>query len=317
MNAFDMQIREATGHDLESVGLSMIQVNVGLVCNQQCFHCHVAASPNRKEVMSWETMEHILKAARAVRCELIDITGGAPELNPHFERFVSALRDEGLNVQVRTNLTVLLEPGKTRIPEFYKKNKVQLVASLPCYLEENVRKQRGVGVYEKSIGAIKILNGLGYGIEPELPLNLVYNPVGPHLPPNQADLEADYRKELSQRFGIHFTKLLTITNMPIGRFIGDLRRQKKEKEYWDLLINNFNPRTVEGLMCRHQISVDWDGDLYECDFNLALKMSVDHGAPTHIRDFDPATLARRRIVTGKHCFGCTAGCGSSCGGALV
>jgi len=317
MNEFDKRVRETTGGDLESAGISTIQVNVGLKCNQQCVHCHVAASPTRKEGMSWEIMELIIGVAKQTKCDLVDITGGAPEINRNFRRFVESIHDLGIPVMVRTNLTVLLARGMETLPRFYADRKVQLVASLPCYLEENVDRQRGVGVYKNSIEAIRVLNEVGYGAKSDLRLSLVYNPAGPHLPPNQAALEADYRRELKDRFGIEFTNLITITNMPIGRFIGDLKKQNKLDDYLKLLEDSFNPETIEGLMCRHQINVDWEGNIYDCDFNLALKMCVDHGAPTHIRDFDPVAHAKRRIVTGNHCFGCTAGCGSSCGGALV
>ncbi len=316
-NEFDQKISNGSTEGLYSHGINTIQVNVGLVCNQECVHCHVASSPRRKEIMPWPIMEQIIDAAQKVNCEFVDITGGAPELNPNFTRFVITLREVGRTVQVRTNLTVLLEPDMESFPAFYRDHKIHLVASLPCYLEENVAKQRGVGVYEKSIKAIKILNDLGYGIDPDLPLNLVYNPIGPNLPPNQVSLEADYKRELGERYGITFTHLHTITNMPIGRFLADLRKQRKAEDYMNLLRDQFNPETVENLMCRHQLSVNWDGTLFDCDFNLALKWSVNHGAPNHIQDFDPTLLAHRRIVTGNHCFGCTAGCGSSCGGALA
>lgn len=317
MNDFDVRVREATGDDLRCADISTIQVNIGLICNLQCVHCHVASSPKRKEAMSWETMETIISLAKKIKCKTVDITGGAPEMNRHFRRFVETLHEAGVSVMVRTNLTVLLEPGMETMPEFFKRHGVELVASLPCYLQENVDNQRGDGVFEGSVEAIKILNGLGYGIEPELPLSLVYNPVGAHLPPDQTSLEKDYRVELKERYGLSFTKLITIANMPIGRYVGVLKKQKKYHEYMQLLRESFNPRTLGGLMCRHQISVDWDGNIYDCDFNLALKLLVDHGAPTHIRNFDPVAHARRRIVTGNHCFGCTAGSGSSCGGALV
>jgi len=267
--------------------------------------------------MEWQTMELVLAAARTVEPDLVDLTGGAPELNPDFCRFVEALRAAGHRVQVRTNLTVLHEPGMETLPEWLHEHEVQLVASLPCYLEENVRAQRGAHVYEKSIEAIRRLNALGYGTARELPLNLVYNPGGPFLPPEQSELEADYRRELGSRFGITFSRLLTITNMPIGRFQAELRRQGGAREYLKLLQESFNPGTLEGLMCRHQISVGWDGMLYDCDFNLALELSIDHGAPDHIRRFEPSRLRTRRIVTGEHCFGCTAGCGSSCAGVLA
>jgi radical SAM/Cys-rich protein len=317
MNDFERRVAGARTEGLSSLTIEILQVNVGLRCNQQCNHCHLEAGPQRSEMTNWPIMEMVLEATRRSRCRLVDITGGAPELNPHFRRFVTALRKEELSVQVRTNLTVLLEPGMEDMPEFFRDQGVQVVASLPCYLEENVRAQRGQGVYEKSIAAVRRLNVLGYGIESTLPLNLVYNPGGTFLPPPQAALEADYRRELESRFDIAFTRLLTITNMPLGRFLYELRRQNQEEDYLQLLRNSFNPQTVPGLMCRHQISVGWDGTLYDCDFNLALNLPVNHGAPDHIQSFRPVELQKRRIVTGEHCFGCTAGAGSSCGGALV
>ncbi len=317
MNDFEKQIAEVSGEGLHSLKVKTLQVNLGLRCNQQCNHCHLEASPQRKEMMEWPTMELILEAARSVRCQLVDLTGGAPELNPSFRRFIIELRRERLSVQVRTNLTVLLEAGMESMPEFLHDHKVQLVASMPCYLEENVRAQRGAGVYEKSVEAIKRLNGHGYGYESSLCLNLVYNPGGPFLPPPEPALEEDYRRELDKRFGIKFTRLLTITNMPVGRFRKELSRQNQEQNYLELLRKSFNPLTLQGLMCRHQITVGWDGTLYDCDFNAALGLAVNHGAPDHIRFFKAEDLWMRRIVTAEHCFGCTAGSGSSCGGALV
>ena len=317
MNDFERQIAGAKGEGLYSEKIETLQVNLGFLCNQQCAHCHLDASPQRDEIMGWDVMELILEAARSAGCQLVDLTGGAPELNPHFCRFVAALRREGHQVKVRTNLTVFSEPGMEELPEFFRYQQVQLVASLPCYLEENVCAQRGKGVYEKSVAAIKRLNILGYGSNPELPLSLVYNPGGPFLPPPQSALEEDYRRELGQRFNITFTHLLTIANMPLGRFRTDLIRKKEQEGYMQLLRESFNPFTVKGLMCCRQLSVGWDGTLYDCDFNLALGLAVNHGAPDHIRSFTPKELKTRRIVTGEHCFGCTAGAGSSCGGALV
>lgn len=317
MNDFEKQTAEISGDGLHSLRIDILQANLGFRCNQQCTHCHLEASPNRKEAMGWSTMKLFLEAAKRIRCQLIDLTGGAPELNPNFRRFVTTLRREGHPVQVRTNLTVLLEPGMEDMPQFLREHQIRLVASMPCYLEENVCAQRGQGVYEKSIAAIKRLNALGYGSNPELPLDLVYNPGGPFLPPPQPVLEEDYRRELGNRFGITFTRLLTITNMPLGRFRKGLNQQNQERHYMALLRKSFNPQTVEGLMCRHQLSVGWDGTLYDCDFNLALSLPVNHGAPDHIQSFRPKDLRMRRIVTGEHCFGCTAGSGSSCGGALV
>ena len=317
MNDFEREIAKINGDGLYSLKIVTLQVNLGLRCNQQCTHCHLEASPERREIMEWPIMELVLKAAKSVHCKLIDLTGGAPELNPNFRRFATALHQQGHSVQVRTNLTALLEPGIEELPEFFRDHQVQLVASLPCYLTENVCAQRGDGVYEKSIEVIKRLNALGYGSKSELPLNLVYNPGGPFLPPPQSSLEEDYRRELGQHFGITFNRLLSITNMPLGRFQKELVRQNQERGYLNLLRKSFNPQTVNGLMCRHQISVGWDGTLYDCDFNLALDLPVNHGAPDHIQFFKPKDLMMRRVVTGEHCFACTAGSGSSCGGALV
>ena len=316
MNEFDQKVADATGAPLFAERVSVVQVNIGLTCNLACEHCHVASSPRRKEQMDWETMTHILRVAGEVDASLIDITGGAPEMNPHFKRFVSAARAQALDVQVRTNLTILLEPGYEDMARFMTDEGVKLVASLPCYLEENVDRQRGDGVYQGSIEAIRRLNALGYGVEDGEPLDLVYNPVGASLPPDQASLENDYKRELRERYGVEFSRLITITNMPIGRFLSRLKKQGKAESYRTLLRDSFNVDTIAPLMCRHQIDVDWNGNMYDCDFNLALKMMVNHGMPTNIRDFVPG-LHKRRIVTGSHCFGCTAGRGSSCGGALT
>ena len=316
-NDFEKQIGQITGGGLHSRQIEILQINLGLQCNQQCLHCHLNASPHRAEMMEWPVMELALHAAGNSGCRLVDLTGGAPELNPNFCHFIEALRKNGHEVQVRTNLTVLLEPGMDKIPEFFREHNIRLVASLPCYLEENVSAQRGKGVYEKSIAAIRQLNTLGYGLDPKLPLNLVYNPGGPFLPPLQSALEEDYRRQLGERFGIGFTQLLTITNMPLGRFRAHLSHLGQERNYLTLLRKSFNPDTLSSLMCRYQISIGWDGTLYDCDFNLALGLPVNHGAPDHIKSFRLSDLNLRRIVTGEHCYGCTAGCGSSCQGALV
>jgi radical SAM/Cys-rich protein len=305
------------GDELRSVGIETIQANVGLRCNQSCSHCHLEASPERRESMEWATMERVVAAARDAGCRQMDVTGGAPEMNPNLPRFIEALRAEGLSVQVRTNFTALLEPGNETLPAFFREHNVQLVGSMPCYLKENVEAQRGPGVHGRSIEVIRRLNRLGYGFSPEAALNLVYNPLGAFLPPAQEQLEADYRRELAGRFGVTFTRLLTIANMPIGRFKARLTAEGKEEAYQRLLEDSFNPDTIEGLMCRHQISVGWDGTLYDCDFNCALGLPLNHGAPNRVRDFDTAILSRRKIVTGDHCFGCTAGHGSSCRGALA
>jgi radical SAM/Cys-rich protein len=309
--------RATGGEGLNSRGIDIIQVNIGLRCNQSCRHCHLDASPSRTEAMDWTLMQQVISVCRASGCTLVDITGGAPELNPHFREFVHALRGEHLQVQVRTNLTVLTEPGMDDMPEFFRDHAVRLTASLPCYTEENVRAQRGPLVYGKSIQALKQLNGLGYGTDADLPLNLVYNPGGPFLPGEQSALEVDYRRELQIRFGISFTRLLTITNMPLGKFRFLLLEENGEDSYLKLLENAFNPLTIPGLMCRNQLSIGWDGTLYDCDFNLALDKPVNHGSPDHISRFDRESLATRRIVLGDHCFGCTAGHGSSCAGSIA
>ncbi len=317
MNEFERQADRTNHQGLRSTGIEILQVNLGLYCNQQCNHCHLDASPDRREMMEWSTMGLVLKAARSGKYETVDLTGGAPELNPHFRRFVTALRQDGQRVQVRTNLTVLLEKGLEDLPQFFRHHQVQVVASLPCYSEENVCLQRGEGVYEKSIEAIKRLNAVGYASEPDLCLNLVYNPGGPFLSPSQSSLDQEYRRELDLRFGIRFSRLLTLTNMPLGRFERELVRLNQKRDYLHLLQRSFNPNAVKGLMCRHQVSVGWDGKLYDCDFNLALGLPINHGAPDHIRFFKAEELWVRRIVTGDHCFGCTAGPGSSCQGALT
>lgn len=317
MNAFDHTVAENSPDGLRSARIQTIQVNVGLRCNQTCRHCHLAASPTRGEHMDWPTMEAVVDAAKRVQCKLVDITGGAPELHPHLRQFISRLRAEGIQVQLRTNLTALLGPGQADMPEFLRDHRVKLVASMPCYLEENVREQRGPEVYEKSIEAIRRLNHVGYGRNPGLTLDLVYNPVGPFLPPGQSELEDDYRKELGERFGISFTRLLTITNVPLGRFRADLEEQNQLDAYVGLLRQSFNPDTLDGLMCRRQIGVGWDGRLYDCDFNLATGQPVSVASAGHISRFDPEALAHRKIVTDDYCFACTAGSGSSCGGVLV
>ncbi len=316
-NEFDERVEASCGGPLYARSLDTIQVNIGLTCDLACRHCHVESSPKRTEQMDWQTMVLVLEAAKWASITTLDITGGAPEMNPNFRRFVMIARCRDLDVLVRTNLTIMHRDGYTDLPEFYRDQRVRLVASLPCYLPENVDRQRGVRVYEKSIDVIRRLNSVGYGIEPGLTLTLVYNAAGPTLPPEQTGLERDYRRELERRFGIRFTRLHTITNMPIGRFLHDLRRNGHDEKYLRLLRESFNPDTLDGLMCRRQIHVSWDGTLHDCDFNYALAMPTDHGALKHIRDFDPAALIHWRIVTGEHCFGCTAGHGSSCGGALT
>jgi len=320
MNDFDKTVRQARRDLLTSRDLATLQVNVGLRCNQHCSHCHVDASPKRRELMSWRTMELVLGLARRARPRLVDITGGAPELNPRLGRFVTALRTDCHNVQVRTNLTVLLEPKLTGMMQFYKDAGVKLVASLPCYLEPEVDNVRGEGVFERSLEALRRLNAIGYGRDPRLVLDLVFNPEADFLPAPQAGLEKEYREVLGKKYGITFNGLLTITNMPVGRFGEMLRRDGRDESYGRLLRDNFNPQTLDKLMCLHQIDVGWDGTVYDCDFNLArgLPARLDDSSKkgAHVSRFDPERHTRRSIITTVHCFGCTAGAGSSCGGAL-
>jgi len=317
MLSFDEAVSRSGTPTLEAETPSTLQANLGRLCNLSCRHCHVEASPLRPEIMDWPVMEAIL--ALAERCPgcRVDITGGAPELNPHFRRFVAALRERDVPVQVRTNLTVLLEAGQEDLATFFRRHRVELVASLPCYLADNVDSQRGLGTYDRSIEAIRLLNREGYGTRGELPLNLVYNPGGPFLPPPQERLEAAYRSELDERFGVSFTRLHTLANMPIGRFLDELRLAGKDDDYRRVLVEAFNPQTLDGLMCRHQVSIDWDGKLYDCDFNLALGLPLHSKAPRTVFEATADNLDRRSIRTGEHCYGCTAGSGSSCGGALV
>jgi radical SAM/Cys-rich protein len=295
-----------------------LQVNVGKLCNQACKHCHVDASPARTEIMTRETVELVIEAIRRFRFETIDITGGAPELNPSFRYLVAEARLLGSHLIVRHNLTVMFEPGQADLPKFFREHEVEVVSSLPYFLEDRTDAQRGRGVFQNSIEALRRLNAAGYGIEGSgLTLSLVYNPVGAFLPPPQASIEADFKRELQARYGVTFNQLYTITNMPIKRFLDYLRRSGNEERYLRKLVEAFNPNAVEGLMCRSLVSVDWTGRLYDCDFNQMLELGVDPELPQTIVDFDLKKFASRRVVTGAHCFGCTAGAGSSCGGAVV
>ncbi len=308
----------AHGLELRAASVETLQVNVGKLCNQACKHCHVDASPARTEIMTRETAEQVITALRRFRIPTLDITGGAPELNPSFRHLVREARALGTHVMVRHNLTVMFEPEQDDLPEFFRKHEVEIISSLPYFLEQQTDAQRGRGVFEKSIEALHRLNAVGYGIEgSNLTLNLVYNPVGAYLPPPQSSIEQDFSRELQQRYAIAFNHLYTITNMPIKRFLDYLRRSGNEERYMRKLVEAFNPATVEGLMCRTLVSVDWTGRLYDCDFNQMLELPVAPKLPQTIADFDPVKFAARRIMTGSHCFGCTAGAGSSCGGAVA
>jgi radical SAM/Cys-rich protein len=306
------------GHGrLARAPLSELQVNVGRLCNQACNHCHVDAGPKRTEIMTWDTMERILAWAASAAIARVDITGGAPEINPNFRRFVDRFLSRGVAVTARCNLTVLLQPGQEDLASWYAERRIRIVASMPCYTRENVDAQRGDGVFEKSIEALRRLNAAGYGRAAELVLDLVYNPGGAFLPGDQAKLEADYKQRLGAEFGVVFNRLLTLANLPINRFAHFLERTGQQEKYSRLLEDNFNPATLPALMCRHLLSVDWLGRVYDCDFNQMLDLPLGGGAARHLWDIDAAALAGAPIATGRHCFGCTAGSGSSCGGALV
>ena len=295
-----------------------LQINLGKLCNLACHHCHVDAGPKRTEIMTWDVMEKILDWAQRAGIEKVDLTGGAPELNPHFKRFCEALFDLGITITSRCNITVLFEPGQEYLAQWYADNRVRLVCSLPCYTEDNVDAQRGKGVFDKSISGLQLLNSLGYAqTDSDLSLDLVYNPVGAFLPPEQSTLENDYRTMLMKHFGIVFSKLLAITNIPINRFAHALKRDGQLDDYQQLLVSHFNADTVDSLMCQHLISLDWEGRIFDCDFNQMLEIPFAGGESRYLWDLDIQQIQGQAIATNRHCFGCTAGAGSSCGGVLT
>ncbi len=324
----------ADGQDLRRVELTALQLNLGKKCNLACHHCHVEAGPKRIEIMSWQTMKKILAWIDEYRPRMpltaVDLTGGAPEMNPHFRRLVEELGARGLHVLDRCNLAILLEEDHDDLVDFLAENRVEIVASLPCYLEDNVDRQRGRGVFTRSLEALRRLNALGYGRgDTGLRLDLVYNPMGNALPPDQPRLEADYKRELRSRFGIVFDALWTLTNMPIRRFATQLYRDGMYETYVEKLVAAHTPANVERVMCRAQVSVGWLGSVYDCDFHQMLQMPLEPGSygpgseeheveqeSRKLWQFAPEELVGRGIRTAVHCFGCTAGAGSSCGGAL-
>jgi radical SAM/Cys-rich protein len=297
----------------------ILQINTGKLCNLTCNHCHVNAGPKRREIMTRDTIDRIIAWLARTEIPTVDVTGGAPEMIPDFQYLVERVKSLKLARHVidRCNLTILLEPGHEDLAEFLARNEVEIIASLPCYSPKNVNEQRGDGVFDASIHALQLLNKLGYETNERLPLHLVYNPNGAFLPGPQAELETDYKTELKEHFGIVFNRLYTITNMPIARFAAHLRHHGQFDEYMDLLAASFNPHTVDDLMCRNTLSVGWRGEVYDCDFNQMLDLQWRNGRPLFLWDIDPAQVEDRPILTGDHCFGCTAGCGSSCGGALA
>lgn len=298
--------------------LEILQVNLGNMCNQRCVHCHVNAGPKGDKIMSRRTIDDIAGFLSKSGGLVLDITGGCPELNPNFKYLIEKSKPYTKKIMVRSNLTILFEPGMEDLPEFYKNNKINLICSMPCYTKENVDKQRGGGVFDNSIKALKLLNKLGYGRDKGLGLDLVYNPGGAFLPGNQESLEADYKKMLGGQYGIVFNHLLTITNAPINRFEQFLKANGNFDEYMKILVDNFNKDVAGNIMCRNLLNVGWNGILYDCDFNQALGLALrDNNAKiTEIKDFNPDDLDSKEIILENHCFCCTAGAGSSCSGAL-
>jgi radical SAM/Cys-rich protein len=315
---FEEAVGEGDGGPLRAAGISVLQINVGKRCNQACRHCHVDAGPDRREVMPPDVVEACLSWLEASDIPTLDITGGAPELHPQFRDIVRRARAAGRHVMDRCNLTITQLPNYADLPEFLAGHQVEVVASLPSFAARQTDAQRGDGVFEQSVAALKRFNALGYGVDGSgLVLNLVTNPVGAFLPAAQAALERDWKRELSRRYGIVFNRLFTITNMPISRYLQYLADSGNLQAYMERLVSAFNPAAVPGLMCRHTLSVGWDGRLYDCDFNQMMDLGTAEGVPATIFDADPPALAGRPIVVGPHCFGCTAGGGSSCGGATV
>jgi len=313
MSSFQQRL-QAHGLTLRRHGVQTLQINVGRKCNQSCRHCHVDAAPWRTEMMDDAVAARVCDWIRTHRPEVVDLTGGAPELSEHFRTFVEIARACGCHVIDRNNLTIIETPALAWLPEYLAEHRVEVVASLPCYTAENVDAQRGDGVFAKSIHALRKLNAVGYGTR--LPLCLVYNPLGASLPSAQAGLEADYKQELRARHGIEFTRLFALANQPIARFAQDLRASGQWDAYLELLANSFNPATVAGLMCRSTLSVGWRGEVYDCDFNQMLGMQLCNGKALYLWDVTPAALAGGAIQTGDHCLACTAGAGSSCTGAI-
>ncbi len=305
--------------DLRRASPEILQLNVGKLCNLTCVHCHVNAGPRRKEIITRETLDRTLDWLEGTGIGTLDLTGGAPEMIPDFRHAILRVRAmlPVRRIIDRCNLTILLEPGYDGLAEFLAENEVEIVASMPCYSPKNVNEQRGNGVFDASITALQLLNRLGYGHRPELPLHLVFNPNGAFLPGPQEELEADYKRELAGHFGIVFNSLYTITNLPVSRFASWLRHEGKYEEYLNLLIEAFNPGTVEGLMCRNTINVSWQGEIFDCDFNQMLRLPMPGYAGRHVWDLNPNVLPGRPVAMGSHCFGCTAGAGSSCGGSIL
>jgi len=303
---------------LKPTSIEIFQINLGYMCNMTCKHCHVDAGPDRKEIMTKETLNYCLDALQGSNIETVDLTGGAPEMNPHFRWFVDEVHKLGKQVIVRSNLTILDTRKFEDLPEFFAERGIEVTCSLPFYNKRRADAQRGAGTYDKSVKVLKILNGLGYGQEESgLELNLVYNPAGAFLPGSQEQLEKDFKHALKRDHGIVFNNLFTITNLPISRYLNFLLESGNLEEYMEKLITSFNPAAAEGVMCRNTISIGWDGSMYDCDFNQMLEIETEKGSPNHISEWDEEKLNNREIMVNQHCFGCTAGAGSSCGGETI
>lgn len=318
LSKFEDKLKVIDLFPLKPTGVEIFQMNVGYMCNMTCKHCHVDAGPDREEIMTRETFQLCLNALKDTDIDTVDLTGGAPEMNPHFRWFVEEVSKMGKHVIVRSNLTILTTNKFSDLPEFFKEHGVEVTCSLPFYSKSRTDRQRGKGTYDKSISALKRLNEIGYGKEGTgLLLNLVYNPVGAFLPGDQEEIKQEFKKELSRNHGIEFNDLYTITNLPISRFLNFLMMSGNLEEYMEKLIEAFNPAAAMGVMCRNTISVGWDGRLFDCDFNQMLEMEIHENSVQHIKDFDLESLNNREILVNQHCFGCTAGAGSSCGGATT
>jgi len=315
---FDERLKQDGTYPLKASGISVFQLNLGRLCNQACKHCHVEASPDRTELMSKEVINLCLDILAKSDIPIVDITGGAPEMHPMYCELVAKVSAMGKKVMTRCNLTICTEEGYEDMPSFYKKHSVEVLASLPYFKKEETDKTRGRGVYDKSIEALKKLNEIGYGIDgSELMLHLVYSPAGLYFPPSQQALEVDFKRELDARHGISFNSLYSMLNMPIGRFAQFLKRSSNYGAYMKKLESAYNLSAASNVMCKNMLSVDWQGHLYDCDFNQMLDIKVNHGAPSHISKFNSEVLKNREIMVGSHCYGCTAGSGSSCGGATT
>lgn len=317
-NSFDQKLTEH-GLSLTRSTPRILQLNLGKLCNIACTHCHVNAGPHRKELITTADLDRTLDWFEKTDIPTLDLTGGTPEMHPDYRSLVERVRsfDQPREVMTRLNATIIEEPGYEWIPEFHPKHQIICIASMPCYSPANVNEQRGDNVFDRSITAFQKLNKQGYGIDPNLQLNLVYNPNGAFLPPDQKELEADYKREMKKHFGIEFHKLYCITNMAIARYASYLKRNKQLDAYNQLLVENFNPASIDGLMCRDTISVDWMARVFDCDFNQQLGMQLQNGKPLDVWDIDLAKFEKMPIRTADHCFGCTAGAGSSCGGSLT